>query len=158
MSYITPSNSDGFMSFTANNFSRIKTNLMQFNKTDSIPDTTLFNDITEIGVIYEGKNSAVVLNSLDDIATKDALISELDIRDTYRTISIFNFSKPDLFSNTFSPFISFNKASLYCVLDDFFVFSNSIEMLQNIIANYQNKTTLSEKQYFQTLGILAFSQ
>lgn len=151
MAFITPSNSDGFMSLTSNDFNQIKTNLAAFKATDSLPDTALFNDITEIGVIYEGKNNAIVLNSIDNIATKDALISEQSIRDKYRTISIYNFSKPDIFSNTFSPFITFNNARFYCNLDDFYVFSNAIEMLQNIIANYQNKTTLSEKDYFQDI-------
>ena len=148
---ITPSNSDGFLSFTFNDFEAFKTNLSKFNKKDSIASTTLFDNIAEIGVIYEGKKHAIVLNSIDVIATKDALLSELNITDTYRQVDIFSFSKTDLFSNTFYPLITFNKASKYCVLDNFFVFADSLEMLQNIIANYQNKTTLSEQSYFKNI-------
>ncbi|MFD1615567.1 ribonuclease HII [Gelatiniphilus marinus] len=148
---ITPSNSDGFMSFTFNDFNAFEANLSKFNKKDSIASTTLFDNITEIGTIYEDEKRAVILNSIDVIATKDALLSELNIIDTYRQIEIFGFSKPNLFSNTFYPLIAFNDATKYCVIDNFFVFADNLEMLQNIIANYQNKTTLSAQSYFKNI-------
>lgn len=149
---IVPSNSDGFLSFTFDDFKTFETNLAKFNKKDSITNTlTLFNDIVEIGVIYEDENRAIVLNSIDIIATKDALLSEQSVIDTYREIPIYNFSNPVLFVKTFSPLIFFNNANIYCVLDNFFVFADDVEMLQNIIANYQNKTTLSENDNFQNI-------
>ncbi len=147
---ITPSNSDGFLSFTFDNFDIFKANLLKFNKKDSITNNTkLFNDIVEIGIIYEDKNRAIVLNSTDVIATKDALLAEETIADTYRGIDVYNFSKPVLFAKTFNPLIRYNDANLYCVLDDYFVFTNKIDMLQNIIANYQNKTTLNNTSNFK---------
>lgn len=149
---ITPSNSDGFMSFTFDNFEVLKTSLIKFNKKDSIPNNTnLFDDVIEVGVIYEDKKRAIVLNSMDVIATNDALLSEQTIADTYREIDIYNFSKPILFAKTFTPLINDNNANLYCVLDNFFVFADDIDMLQNIIANYQNKTTISNKAYFKDI-------
>ncbi|WP_298553989.1 ribonuclease HII [uncultured Algibacter sp.] len=149
---ITPSNSDGFMSFTFNNFDIIKTNLLKYNKVDSLDaNTKLFNDIIEVGVIYEDDNRAIVLNSLDIIATNDALLSEQTINSTYREIDIYNFSRPNLLAKTFKPLISETSINLYCILDDFFVFTNDAEMLQNIIANYQNKTTLSNTFYFKNV-------
>lgn len=148
---ITPSNSDGFMSFTFSDYNLFETNLKKFNRKDSIVSSTLFDNITEVGVIYEDEKHAVILNSIDVIATKDALLSELSTIDSYRQIDIFNFSKPDLFSNTFFPLITSNNATKYCVLDNFFVFADNLEMLQNIIANYQNKTTLSEQLYFKDI-------
>ncbi len=148
---ITPSNSDGFMSFTFSDYNLFKTNLKKFNRKDSIVSSALFDNITEVGVIYEDEKHAVILNSIDVIATKDALLSELSTIDSYRQIDIFNFSEPDLFSNTFFPLITSNNATKYCVLDNFFVFADNLEMLQNIIANYQNKTTLSEQSYFKDI-------
>ncbi len=149
---ITPSNSDGYMSFTFDDYKTFETNLARFNNKDSIAHPTLlFNDIIEIGVIYQGKDHAIALNSTDIIATKDALLSEQNSIGSYRGIDIFSFSRPQLFTKTFAPLISFNNADRYCILDDFFVFAGSTEMLQNIIANYQNKTTLNEKIYFQNI-------
>jgi hypothetical protein len=151
MQNITPSNSDGFLSFTFNDFYDFEINLAKFNKKDALSNTTLFDNIIEVGVIYESKNRAIILNSLDVIATKDALLNELNIIDTYRQIGIYYFDKPSLFIETFSPLITFNKATKYCILDNFFVFADDMDMLQNIIANYQNKTTLSEKSYFKNI-------
>ncbi|WP_303319095.1 ribonuclease HII [Flavivirga abyssicola] len=149
---ITPSNSDGFMSFTFNDYKTFETNLAKFNNKDSITNkTTLFNDIIEVGVIYQGKNHAIALNSIDVIATKDALLSEQNKIDSYRGVDIFSFSHPLLFSETFAPLIAFNNVKKYCILDNFFVFSSNTDILQNIIANYQNKTTLNEKTYFQDI-------
>ena len=149
---ITPSNSDGFMSFTFDNFKTIEANLIKFNKKDSIVNTTtVFDDIIEIGVIYEDKDRAIVLNSIDVIATKDALLNEQSVIQTYREIDIFSFNQPVLFSKTFSPLITYNSTNIYCVLDNFFVFTDNIEMLHNIIANYQNKTTVADKGYYKSI-------
>ncbi|WP_142783981.1 ribonuclease HII [Changchengzhania lutea] len=152
MHHITPSNSDGFMSFTFDDFKILKTNLSANKTIDSLGITTsLFDDVNEIGVIYEDDNSAIVLNSIDIIATKDALIAEQTVVDSYRQVDIYSFSNKVLFKTTFSPLIQFTKATKYCVLDDFFVFADSVEILQNIIASYQNKTTLSVQPYYQSI-------
>jgi len=150
---VVPGNSDGFLSFTFEDFSVFKENLKPFQDNDSlsIKNSDLFNYIQEVGLIYEEHKRAVVLNSFDIIASQDALISEKNIISNYRDIDILEFSQDSIFSNTFSPFISVSKTSKYCLLDHFFVFSSSIELLQNIIANYQNKTTLNNKTHYKFL-------
>jgi hypothetical protein len=149
---ITPNTSDGFLSFTFNDFENLKTNLLKFTKKDSITNSmSLFDNIAEVGVIYEGNKRAVVLNSLDIISTKEELLGELTTVETFRETDIYNFSKPGLFSKTFNPLIKFNNATKYCILDNFFVFTDDSELLHNIIANYQNKTTLGEQSYFKDI-------
>ncbi len=149
---ITPNNSDGFMSFTFNTFENLETNLEPFTKKDSLENSTsLFDNVIEVGVIYEQNKRAIVLNSLDIMSTKDELLGELNTLETFRETDIFSFSKPDLFSRIFNPLIIFNNATKYCVLDNFFVFADDSELLHNIIANYQNKTTLSEQSYFSDI-------
>lgn len=146
---LTPQNSDGFMSFTFKNFKTIEANFIAYNKKDSVAtNQPIFDNIVEVGVIYQDENRAIVLNSLDFISTEDALISELTIVENSRGVDIYSFSQPDLFSTTFAPLITFNNATKYCILDNFFVFSDKSELLQSIIANYQNKTTLSETEPF----------
>lgn len=149
---ITPNNSDGFMSFTFNAFENLETNLKALTKTDSTANSTsLFDNIIEVGVIYEENKRAIVLNSLDIISTKDELLGELNTLETFRETEIFSFSNPNLFSKTFNPLIKFDNANKYCVLDNFFVFADDLEFLHNIIANYQNQTTLSEQSYFKDI-------
>ena len=91
------------------------------------------------------------MHSIDDIATKDALLAEQNVIDSYRQVTIYSFSNSELFAQTFQPLINSTNFTNYCLLDNFFVFSSDLEMTQNIIANYQNKTTLSEGNYFKDI-------
>ncbi|KJD31842.1 ribonuclease HII [Tamlana sedimentorum] len=149
---LAPSNCDGFLSFTFDSFTTFNNNLSKFKKTDSIIGSSLLHDVIEVGVIYEGNDRAVVLNSIDVIATNDALAAEKNMTDTYREVDIYSFSTTKLFKETLSPFVSAANLSMYCTIDNFFVFSNNLETLQNIIASYQNKTTLVETQYFKSVN------
>lgn len=148
---IAPSNFDYLMSFTFDSFTTFKSNLDACNAKKSTSTTALFDNIVEVGVITESDNTTVVLNSIDIIETKDALVTSETEAEEYRQITIYKFDAPSIFAETFSPLIAFKKASYYCHLDQFFVFSNSIENLQNVIANYQNKTTLSDRDYYNEL-------
>lgn len=149
MQQVTPADFDGFLSFTFNNFKNFHSNLVKFTQVDTLKtETTLFDNVIEVGEVYSSENKAIVLNSLDAMSTEDALISEQNVLETYRQVEIYNFSKPGLFKSLFSPLITFDKATKYCILDNFFVFADDVDMLQNIISNYQNKTTLSEQPYF----------
>lgn len=147
---ITPSNSDGFMSFTFHNFKTLHNNLLKINKKDSLPVLqSLFNDITEVGIIYKDDKKAIILNSIDVIATKDALLSEQNLLEKYREVELYSFSQHKIFAKTFTPLLRFNNANAYCVLDNYFVFSENLDVLKNIITNYQNKTTINHTDYFK---------
>lgn len=148
---ITPSNSDGFLSITFNDYTVFNKNLNTYRKADSIQTTTLLDNVIETGVIYEGNNRAIILNSLDVYITKEALLNDQDMIETYREIDIYNFSKPELFQKILSPFIHFNEANKYCIIDNFIVFSNNIEFLHTIIASYKNQTTFSSSSQYKSL-------
>ena len=149
---IAPNNCDGFLSFTFSDFNTFKDSLDTFNKKeDSTTVTNLFDNIIEIGSIYIGENQAIILNSIDVISTKDNLLSEHNEVETFRQIPIYDFSKPDLFDTVFYPLINYSEVEYYCIIDQFFVFARNIEALENIIANYQNKTTLSTRDYYKNI-------
>ncbi|AJR02320.1 hypothetical protein [Siansivirga zeaxanthinifaciens] len=149
---VVPSNSDGFLSFTFNDFEILKTNLNAFKKRDSLEaNLNLFSNITEVGVLYQDKNRAIILNSIDVIETEDAISNEQTILETFRQVNIYNFSEPHLFKDTFYPLVTFENANKYCVLDNYFVFSDTIEILQNVISNYQNQTTINETDAFNNI-------
>ena len=113
---VVPSNSDGFLSFTFNDFEILKTNLNTFKKRDSLEaNLNLFSNITEVGVLYQNKNRAIILNSIDVIETEDAISNEQTILETFRQVNIYNFSEPHLFKNTFYPLVTFENANKYCV-------------------------------------------
>lgn len=149
---LAPNNCDGFLSFTFNNFKTFKANLDTFNKKqDSVTVTSLFDNIIELGTIYFEENQAIVLNSIDVIATKDNLLSEQNKVEIFRRIPIYNFSKPGLFDTVFYPLVNYNEVKYYCVINQFFVFAKDTETLENIIVNYLNKTTLSSRNYYKNI-------
>ncbi|GAB1857053.1 hypothetical protein MHTCC0001_18890 [Flavobacteriaceae bacterium MHTCC 0001] len=150
---IVPGNTNGFLSFTFDDYEVFHNNLKSFaiDSDSTSTHTNLFNNISEIGVIYDYGLRAIVLNSYDIIATQEALIEHSELIDVYRGIKIKKFSKDSIFQSTFKPFLEDITTSKFCVIDHFFVFSNSMDALQNIIANYQNKTTLDKLDHFKSL-------
>lgn len=161
LAQLTPANADGFMSITFGNFTNFQTNLDKFQKAKNlnlqVQDSTnmaesLFATCIELGVVYAGNNQAIVLNTLDNIATKDALSSYETIAETYRNVDVINFGNGSLFKNTLYPFVTQSGFNFYAELDSFFVFANSMEMLQNIIASYQNGTTYYDRSHYQSLS------
>ncbi len=148
---ITPGNSDGFLSFTFDNYEVFFSNLNRYNLNTNVPNTSLFDNINEVGVIYENNSRVIALHSIDPSSTKEALLNNQDIIQDYRQTKIYNFSDSNLFKDTFSPFIDHNDFNKYCIIDSFFVFANSTEILQNLISNYQNETTFIHRDYYLNL-------
>ena len=141
---IVPSNSNGFLSFTYNDFDLLKNNINNFyNKpVDSTFNSELFHTINEGGEIYFDTDTAIILKSIDATATIEALQNHQNVVSNFRNVAVFEFNNPNIFKTVFSPFISTENISNYIIIDDFFVFAKSIEQLQNIITNFQNGTTL----------------
>ena len=143
-SKICPQDIDGYMSFTFNDFKTFNDNLIKYKKRDtSLTPTSVFDAASEIGVLYKNDKRAIVMYSLDVLATQDALLSRNSI-ETFREVDIYPYDNPKLFSDYLSPFVNFQNATTYFSIDDFIVFSDDVDFLKDIISNYQNNTTLHE--------------
>ncbi len=147
---ICPPDSDGFLSFTFHSFKTFQENLSKFRKQDSIVSESLFESILEAGVIYKNDQQAVVLNSID-ATNMNTFFGAQNSIDTYRDISIYTFDKPEFFSDLFSPLITYTKATKFINIEDFFVFSDDMELLKEVIASYQNNATLSTSHAFEDM-------
>ncbi|WP_434036856.1 ribonuclease HII [Formosa sp. 4Alg 33] len=150
MAQITPEDSDGFMSFTYQDFSNLQANLVALNNQDP-PETSLFDNTDEIGVIYNKDKRAIVLHSLDHMATDEALLDSQEVLEEFRQIEIKKFEYPDWFAQIFHPLIKTKSVSFYAVLDSFFVFADDLETLQNIIIAFQNNSTLNKRDFYQSI-------
>lgn len=147
---ISPPDSDGFLSFSFHNFKTFQDNLSKFRKRDSIVDESVFESILEAGVIYRNDEQAVFLNSID-ATNLNTFFGEDNNVDTYRGVSINTFDKPELFVHLFSPFITYKKSTKFINIDDFFVFSDDIGFLKDIISSYQNNATLYTAHAFEVM-------
>ena len=150
ISQIVPVNCDGFISLTFDDFDIFYHNLNKYNSivNEDNSNLELFSSINEIGLIYNKDNIALVLQSIDIIETKDALLSEQSVANTIRGIAIYNFSKKDLFKSILTPFVS-NGFDKYIVLNESVIFSDSEELLINIITDKQNKKSLDNSAIYQ---------
>ena len=154
---ITPKDSDGVLSFTFNDFITFKNNLNAFSKKDTINTAPLLEQCNEIGVIYKNNKTAIVLNTLDAIATKEILIGQQNIIENYRQVNILNYTKASYFKSQLWPLIT-DKATKYAQLDHFFIFSDDINLIKHIIKNHQNKSTLVTASYYQEIKAQLSSQ
>jgi len=146
---ITPSSAKGLVSFTYTNFSKLYAQLRELTakKNDSLESYELFESASEMGEIYLDSNRAIVLKSIDRTSTIDALVDHQEIINTYRNVDIYDISNDSIF-RPMSPLLTNTAINKYTILDDFFVFANSEEVLQTIIASYLNNSTLSNEQSF----------
>ncbi|OIQ28716.1 MAG: hypothetical protein BM564_08050 [Bacteroidetes bacterium MedPE-SWsnd-G2] len=138
--------------FTSITFGDIKlfTENLQLYVKDSIADHVIFTHSTEITHFSKNNNEGAIIHLLDT-----SLINEISdstaIETNYRDFKIFKYNKANLISSQFNPLIKYNSANFYAVLDNFLCFGNSVETLQDVITNYQNKTTLSKSYYFNNM-------
>ncbi|WP_053992099.1 hypothetical protein [Mangrovimonas sp. TPBH4] len=151
ISKVCPPNTEAFLSFTYNNYKTFQDQLNLFSNKDSISDSNpLFENINEIGILYNKDSRAIFLNSIDPTSTLE-LLEENSLVETYRTITIHSFSTPGTFKAQFQPIITFENATHFINLDDYFVFSDNLDFLKEIIANYQNDHTLSSESFYKNL-------
>lgn len=150
ISQISPTDVDGFTSFTFSNYKNFHKNLLNFKVQDTLTSSALFDTAVEIGVLYRGQEQAVIVRSLDASAMSDILLTQ-NMLENYRDVTIYPFDSPELFSNQFAPFITYKKSSKYANIDDFFVFTDSDVFLKDIISSYQNTATLATTSAFQNI-------
>ena len=148
---IAPSNSNGFLSITYKNYLTFNKNLNTFNHTKDTLVNPLLKHSIEFGEVYFNDSNLFIINSEDIIATKEALLNQQNIAEDYRNVTIYNYNNPNIFNDSLSPFIINVTANNYCILDQFVVFGNSTEALENVIANYQNQTTFSSREYYKNV-------
>ncbi len=151
ISRVCPSDVDGFISFTFNNYKTFSDNLLKFNKQASNPPTMLFDAASELGVIYRGSDQAIIVNSLDASAMGDLLLTQ-NLIETFRDVNIYPYDSPEMFATYFNPFITFSNATKYANIDDFFIFTDSDVLMKDIISSYQNSATLAETSSFKSIS------
>jgi len=149
IAHVAPTDTDGILSFTFNNYKTFNENLLKFRKDNSEP-TSLFDTAAEIGIIYRGDDQAIIVNSLDATAMNDLLLTQNAV-ETYREVDIYPYDQADLFSKHFTPFITYENASRYANIDDYFIFTGSDVLMKDIISSYQNTSTLAETPAFKDI-------
>ncbi|MEH6763771.1 MAG: hypothetical protein V7655_04655 [Aequorivita antarctica] len=150
VSALVPTDALGAMSFTFNDAERFQKNLRNFRgEKETLQTTGIFGSVSEVGSIKLKTETAIFIKSIDASLTSDVLARYVSAKSEFREIKISSFSEPQLFRQTFSPFINSEKANYVFQVDNFFVFTESEITAQQIISDFQNNNTLKNTSYFE---------
>lgn len=123
-----------YTTYTSYNFEELIDFNSQFENFNELID-----NCTEVVSFNDGKSSLCAFKLLN------TEVSENFIEDnSYRNNTIYKNSYFKIPATICNP-----QPEFACYIDEFLIFSNSIESLQNCISHYQNKTTLYNQHYFK---------
>lgn len=147
---LVPIDAMSAMSFTFDDAEKLQAQLRNFRgDKETVKPTGIFGSINEVGTIGMKNETAIFIKSIDASLTSDALARFVSIESSFREVEIKSFSEPQLFQKTFYPLINGEKANYVFQLDNFFVFTESEASAQNLIASFQNASTLKNTSYFE---------
>lgn len=149
---VTPLSANGLISITYNDWEIYKNNLASYEKIDpskfKIGQQEFLSSFNEIGAIYLDTGTVIMGHTIDPDITQERL-PEVSPTTTFRQVDIFEYEYDDAFAKAYQPLLSLPKATWYCKLDNFYLFAPEQNLLESIIANYQNKATLEGSKSFQ---------
>ena len=148
---ITPIDAISVISLTYNDFDIFQKNLQQFRaiKVKDNEGSYLYESINEVSKIELLQGNAMVLNSIDPSLTDEALANFINPLENFKGVEIHQFTKPDLFSNLFSPLLTDEKPNIVFKLDHFFIFSETIEIAKHIINSFLTNNCLATTTYYK---------
>lgn len=142
-----PSNAKSLVSVTYDDFSTLEQNLRILKKEDSIIPQTFLNLTNEISMM----DNAVIIHSLDSDIVLET-IEEKTFEESFREIDIYAFGDPEFFKSRLAPFIVFNDAQYLARLNDFIIFSDSVENLKAILSATLSNNTIANADAFKNIS------
>jgi len=147
---ITPNSAAGFYSFTYANFEKLQKNLNLF-RGDSLKaaDNHLLHFTREAGIIFSQNQNVFALTTTDPELAKESLLSSQTPVTEFRGITIYKNTEELHFSDYLNPLVTDLDLKFYGFLEQFIIFAETTEALEDIILNYQNNATLEEEESYQ---------
>lgn len=150
LALVTPASASGFVSYTYHDFDILENNLKNFQPAnDSLPTyPALFSSLNEIGVITKGQEKIVAMHAISGSITEEFLSPLWETSGEFRGLEIKTLQDSAVFKNAFYPLIT-AVPKFGAQLEDFFVFSESQNTLQEIITEHLNETTVGNLPYYE---------
>lgn len=148
---VTPTSSKSVVSITFDDFEILQNNLQKFRgiKNDNPDEVLLFEGITEVGKINLPKGNAIAIKSIDAEITSSVLEEYSTLLEPFKNVMISKFNKPNLFVNNFVTFTQKTTPKFVFNLDNFFVFTETLEVAQQIITSFLNNNSLEKTSYYK---------
>ncbi|MEX2349738.1 MAG: hypothetical protein WD554_02565 [Flavobacteriaceae bacterium] len=147
LAMVTPTSASGFVSYT---FDVLVKNLEAFQKKNDTlsKNRLLFASLNEIGVISMPSQKIIALHAIDGIITEELLEPHTMNHSDFREIPIKKLKDSALFKNAFHPLITATP-TYGAQINDFFVFGDNVGILEEIITQVLNETTLGHLPYYE---------
>ncbi|WP_299683717.1 hypothetical protein [uncultured Dokdonia sp.] len=150
---ITPLVAQSVTTISFDNWNTYKNNLADLRKMDplkfEITGEDLLRTFDEIGSIQLEAGIVVAAHTVDPTLTEEAIASQKEEETVYRQVPIYRFKEETMFSETYESLIKTPSVQQYCILDNFYVFAAQQELLETVIANYQNNATLLNSEAYK---------
>ncbi|MEL4307912.1 ribonuclease HII [Joostella sp. CR20] len=138
---IVPLNATYFISFPA-----INGNKSVEKQTDSV-----FHNAVEMVEIGMQDTKLFAFTTADNIDFEDRLQKHVKNTATYRDYNVWELNTDNLIQTHFSKFTKATPTNFVAKVDDFYVFAEQLNLLEDIISNYQNSATLSQLPSYKNL-------
>lgn len=148
---IIPTEATSAYSFTFSDAELLQKKLKALQKDSTkVTATGIFGSVNEVGKITLSEGSAIVIKSIDPMLTDEALARFVSEKSTFREVDIRSFSEVGLFQDAFFPLLSKTQPTLNFQLDDFFVFTETEAVAEQLISAYKNNGCLDKSAYYES--------
>ncbi len=145
-----PAAADAILSYTYDDYNAFSKNRelstgLVSSKTPSL------DAVEEIGIIYINGKKNIILNTFGAEAIAEYLREEKKGSIEFQGNEILELRKTDFLNERFSPLIKNFKAKFCAIIKNAFVFSESQNVLKNIIKSHKDGTTFNKSAVYQTV-------
>lgn len=147
---LAPEEIDVLVSYTFHDYRTFASNQKAF-LTEDISAHPIFETVEEVGIIHNGNQKAVVLNTHGSAPLAEYLDQNKRATIDYQGNQIIRLPNSRLISESFKPLVQNFKSNFSTFIDDAFVFSETKEFLEYIIRNHKNGSTYDKGAIFQNV-------
>lgn len=159
MARFVPMSAIGVETYGINDLKNYFKNKKQLRLAVQEEEYPVLEQIVEIGKIHWKNHDALFFQSQNPRETFNLINKNQEVEKNFRNQKIY---KTDFKANVFSiytPLIAFAHPTYFTQLDNYFIVSESIDHLEDIIISYQNETSLGyEEAYQKTISAMSNKQ
>lgn len=150
-----PYNTNAFISFTVDDYDSFTANqerLLDFEK----PLETIFSTVDEISILQADGNEAVLLHTYGTEEINLFLEEQRDSGTNFQGHDIFQLSQSSFLKDYFQPIITEFSPTYYTVLENTYVFSEQVSVIETIIEHKARANTFDKNPlYSSAFAVLA---
>lgn len=146
---IAPMGADAILAYTFDDYGAFAENQKKYLDRSTVLDAT-FKAVEEVGHVFLNNEKAVILHTYGSEDILNFLDSLEKSSQEYQGNEIVALSKSDFLEPYFTPLTNGYKANYYTIIEDAFVFANTMETLKTFIGNYKNASTFEKTSAYKT--------